>query len=458
MRRFQPVSAVVAALKESHFLEVTGPEGEEKVNRKDAYNPLAPRSKAEARSVYVKGFGDEEPSSQFDIEAFFAPYGPTNAVRLRRTQEKLFKGSVFVEFVDEETAQEFLDLEPKPLWKGKHPLIIQSKKSYTDQKEQEIKDGKVEPAETWGRSRGKSWGRGRGGNRGDRGHYRNDREGRGRGDARGDRDPDDWKKRREEDRASGFKDNHRRNDRGRRDGGDRKGRGGRRDGDDRGPRSGDRNRDREEKDRYAKLLSTGHLYTKTRLVRSRTSQPRRLRMRRSDHVRRTKSETRSQPRRLTASPTRLQQSRPRNLQHRTRRSVLARMMEQMRPQRRRSIPSPRLLSKHHDTPRFAISFWFVHALSGVVSMAFIWDGGPFRRMFFLFIFMMAICSWLMQNRHAQLALSVPLLRLFACVNMHAHHRTIDFSLHIKLQSDMFVVECCGWKTLDLFPCKGLCLT
>lgn len=60
----------------------------------------------------------------------------------------------------------------------------------------------------------------------------------------------------------------------------------------------------------------------------------------------------------------------------------------------------------------------------------------------------------MQNRHAQLALSVPLLTLLACVNMHAHHRTIDFPLRIKLQSDMFVVECCGWKTLGLFPCKG----
>jgi lupus La protein len=257
MRRFQPISAVVEALKESHFLDVTGPEGEEQVKRKVPYNPHTPRSKAEARSVYVKGFGDEEPSSQFDIEAFFAPYGPTNAVRLRRTQEKLFKGSVFVEFADEAIAQKFLDLDPKPLWKGKHPLEIESKKSYTDRKEQEIKDGKTEPAETWGPNRGKSWGRGRGGNRdrGDRGHHRNDGDGRGRGDARGDRDPDDWKKRREEDRASGFKDNHRsRNDRGRRDG-DRKGRSGRRDRDDRGPLSDSRNREREGRDRYANIFS-----------------------------------------------------------------------------------------------------------------------------------------------------------------------------------------------------------
>ncbi|RQM07864.1 hypothetical protein DH86_00000736 [Scytalidium sp. 3C] len=221
MKRFRPISAVVAALKESQFLEVTGPEGEEEVKRKVPYDESASgRSKADARSVYVKGFGDEEPSSQFDIEAFFAPYGPTNAVRLRRTNEKLFKGSVFVEFQDEETAQKFLELDPKPKWKGKYELNIMSKKDYQDMKEQEIRDGKTEPSET--RIRG----RGRGGSRGG---YR--------GRDRGDRDPDDWKKRREDDQKSGFRD---------RRGGHRNNRGGRGRRDDRGPRSNDRNREREE--------------------------------------------------------------------------------------------------------------------------------------------------------------------------------------------------------------------
>lgn len=254
MRRFKPISTVVAALKESEFLEVTGPEGHEQVNRKIAYNPLNLRSKSEARSIYVKGFGDEERSSQFDIEAFFAPYGPINAVRLRRTDEKLFKGSVFVEFADEKMAKNFLELDPKPLWKGKHPLQMESKKSYMDRKEQDIKDGKIEPATTRGSFRGRGWGRGRGANRGERNHNRNDRDGGRRGgDSKGDRDPDDWKKRREEDRASGFKDNHRRNDRGHHSGdrkGDNRSRGGRRD--DRGPRNNDRNREREQKEREEK--------------------------------------------------------------------------------------------------------------------------------------------------------------------------------------------------------------
>lgn len=231
MKRFKPLSAVVAALKESTLLEVTGAEGQEQVKRKVPYDPAIPRAKAESRSVYVKGFGDEEPSSQFDIEAFFAPYGPTRAVRLRRTDEKLFKGSVFVEFDSDEIAQKFLALDPKPLWKGKHELLIQSKRAYQEKKNEEIREGKTQPKKSWAPGgRGGNRGRGRG-----RGDHRGDKDNRGRRD----RDPDDWKKRREDDRANGFKDNKGGKDR------NQRGRGGRRD--DRGNRNNDRNREREEK-------------------------------------------------------------------------------------------------------------------------------------------------------------------------------------------------------------------
>lgn len=245
MKRFKPLSVVVAALRESPHLVVTGAEGQEQVSRKIPYDP-ASKGRGEARTVYVKGFGDEEPSSQFDIEAFFAPYGPTSAVRLRRTNEKLFKGSVFVEFDNEETADKFLTLDPKPLWKGKHELLIESKRSYIEKKNEEIREGKVKPSETWVPRGGRGGQRGRGGRgrgdgfRGDRDHNRGrggDRD--GKSSFRSDRDPDDWKKRREDDRANGFKDRNGRD-------GDRKGRGrgGRRD--DRGPRN-DRNRERNEK-------------------------------------------------------------------------------------------------------------------------------------------------------------------------------------------------------------------
>ena len=134
-----------AALQHSGFLNITGEAGEEKVNRKFAYDPTNIRGKeSEPRTVYVKGFGDEVPTSQFDIEAFFTPYGPINAVRLRRTQDKLFKGSVWVEFENEEVAKAFLALDPKPMWKSDNVLLIETKKEYMSKKEQEIKDGKIQ--------------------------------------------------------------------------------------------------------------------------------------------------------------------------------------------------------------------------------------------------------------------------------------------------------------------------
>ncbi|TVY37269.1 La protein-like protein [Lachnellula occidentalis] len=237
MQRFQPYEAVVAALRESKFLDVADgeTEGLETVKRKEAYDPHLPRSKLDARSIYAKGFGEEEPSSQFDIEAFFARFGTTNAVRLRRTEDRTFKGSVFVEFVDDETAEAFLKLDPKPKWKETQELLITSKAAYKEKKDAEIREGITKPKESWGPRGNGSGGffRGRGGRGGGRGRGNHERGGRDGG--RNDRDPDDWKKRREDDRASGFKDQ-----RGNRKNHDNKGgrgnRGGRRD-DNRGPRN-----------------------------------------------------------------------------------------------------------------------------------------------------------------------------------------------------------------------------
>lgn len=235
MRRFQPREAVIAALKESKFLVVSGEEGQETVRRKDAFDPKANRGKYFHRTVYVKGFGEEEPSSQFDIEAFFAPYGPLNAVRLRRSPDKAFKGSVFVEFAEDGQAEKFLALDPKPKWKDTIELDIKSKKEYVDGKVADIKAGRLQPNEA--RVLKTSRGAFRGG-RGDRG---NNRGGRGRGGRdRGDRDPDDWKRRREDDRASGFRDDKKnRGGRGNR-GGQRGGRRGGRDG----PSRDDENKER----------------------------------------------------------------------------------------------------------------------------------------------------------------------------------------------------------------------
>lgn len=233
-RRFQPYEAVIAALKDSETLEISGPEGDEEVKRKQAYVPASETAQARvAKSVYVKGFGDETPTTQVDIEAFFAPYRPINAIRLRRTDEQYFKGSVFVEFPSEDAAKAFLALDPKPTYQG-HELKIMSKRDYMEEKNQLIKEGKLEPQK---QQKTKFWeGKELGGTRGGRG-------GRGGGDRRG--DSDDWKKRRENDQKNGFGGRGGRGGRGRggRGGRGRGGRGGRddRNGRDRRQESGPAN-------------------------------------------------------------------------------------------------------------------------------------------------------------------------------------------------------------------------
>ncbi|KAK2750371.1 hypothetical protein FQN57_003851 [Myotisia sp. PD_48] len=196
MRRFQPFSAVVDALKDSETLQLTDDNKcvQRKVPLPENITELPNTSavklfedKALNTSIYAKGFGDEEPSTQFDIEAFFTPYGPTNAVRLRRTHDKIFKGSVFVEFDSEEAQKSFLALDPKPKWKGTE-LLIKSKREYCDEKLKEIEAGRLKPSERFrGRGhRGRGRGRGRGGNQ------KSDR---------------DWRDRRGDEQKRGFKDN-----------------------------------------------------------------------------------------------------------------------------------------------------------------------------------------------------------------------------------------------------------
>ena len=214
MRHFQPYSAVVDALKESAVLDLVDndsavqrkvPLAEEFQNKDHREVKKVYEDKAMGQSVYVKGFGAEKPSTQFDIEAFFTPFGPVNSVRLRRTDRKEFKGSVFIEFDSAETAKAFLDLESKPKFDGKD-LMIKSKKQYCDEKVDEINKGKIR------RSNEKS------------------RQHKGSG---GDKD---WRERRAEDQKSGFKDD--RKDRGHKGFGSGRGRG-------RGSRGGFRDRNDE---------------------------------------------------------------------------------------------------------------------------------------------------------------------------------------------------------------------
>ena len=223
MRHFEPVEAIIAALKESTAVKMV--EDDTKVQRitplpeqyddwlegkvKDLHSIKIFEDKAMPRSVYVKGFGQEVPSTQFDIEAFFSPYGPTNAIRLRRSEDKSFKGSVFAEFETEELAKKFVEMDPKPKYKERE-LKIMTKKEYCDMKKEDIEAGRIKassdrPHNKFGR------GRGRGNDRRSGGRDRRD-------DRRDDRDDRDWRTRRDEDKKNGFKDRRNgRDDRDRRD-------------------------------------------------------------------------------------------------------------------------------------------------------------------------------------------------------------------------------------------------
>jgi hypothetical protein len=63
-----------------------------------------------------KGFGDETPTLQIDLEAYFRGFGEIEALRLRRTGTGLFKGSVIVQFKNQSDAEKYLS-EPHE-WDG----------------------------------------------------------------------------------------------------------------------------------------------------------------------------------------------------------------------------------------------------------------------------------------------------------------------------------------------------
>lgn len=220
MQRFKSYEQLVAALRDSEMLVIAGEPGEETVARKEPYDP-ARGHKPTFRTVYVKGFGDEEPTTQIDLEKFFNSFGlEVEAVRLRRTDKKLFKGSVFVEFKTDEDFKKFLGLDPKPKWKD-HDLKIMSKIDYCEEKNEQIRAGLIKPSVRKAFRGGAQPSRGRG---------------------RGNSEKREWKDRRDGDQKQCFNNGRGgRGGRGRGRGGRGRGRGGRgghRDGDRDGQRNG----------------------------------------------------------------------------------------------------------------------------------------------------------------------------------------------------------------------------
>lgn len=226
MRRFQPYSAVVKALRESEVLEVLDTdrysgEGNEAVKRKvpvqlveregdrnvsleEHHERLVRRSMNNLdASIYAKNFGSMD-IGQIELENFFRPYGAV-MVRMRRDADDKWKGSVFVEFPTPEAQKEFLALDPAPKFKDSQ-LTIMGKREYSKMKcdEKGITPNWEKDQNTrtfhkpYNRDRSdRSEGRGRGGQRGGGRGGRGNGRGRGRGNY-GNRDRDDRNGRREE--------------------------------------------------------------------------------------------------------------------------------------------------------------------------------------------------------------------------------------------------------------------
>jgi len=93
------------------------------------------------RSVYVKGFGDEDikgaDDTQSKILEYFEQFGEINAVRMRREDKGetgngrgrgKFKGSVFVEFAQMDDAKAFLEKESIPKYLPDGPDMLKMSK------------------------------------------------------------------------------------------------------------------------------------------------------------------------------------------------------------------------------------------------------------------------------------------------------------------------------------------
>ncbi|KAF8628179.1 hypothetical protein AX15_004060 [Amanita polypyramis BW_CC] len=143
MREFESLGVdwVARALQLSDSLEVD----QDGANVRRKTEVTEPKDQFQ-RSIYVKGIGEETSTLQAELEDYFDKFGRANAVRMRRDQEKKFKGSVFVEFADFSTVEKFLNQDPKPTWNGAELLIL-SKEAYCNIKIKE-KGLKGKAAET----------------------------------------------------------------------------------------------------------------------------------------------------------------------------------------------------------------------------------------------------------------------------------------------------------------------
>lgn len=133
------VNAITDALKTSGKLEVS--EDGLKIRRTE---PLPSEDPTLPRSIYAKVFPED--ATLETVRDFFSKYGEVLSVRLRRGENRKFKGSVFVEFATEDLAKE---VAQKDLSFNDQKLTLMTRAQYYEQKKNEKKEKK-------GQKRGRS--------------------------------------------------------------------------------------------------------------------------------------------------------------------------------------------------------------------------------------------------------------------------------------------------------------
>ncbi|KAF9318452.1 hypothetical protein BG003_011183 [Podila horticola] len=132
MREFTDKDLIVEALRESPELLQVSEDGLT-VRRKSAVVPTKDHFQ---RSIYAKGFGEETPSLQLELEEYFSQYGDIKQVRMRRNNEtSAFKGSVFVEYA---TLDEANKVASSKLQYKDQDLLVMSKQAYCEMKAKEL--------------------------------------------------------------------------------------------------------------------------------------------------------------------------------------------------------------------------------------------------------------------------------------------------------------------------------
>lgn len=109
-------------------------------------HPIPEQKDTLERTLYVKGF--PQTATLDELQAFFAQHTQSvQAIRFRRHKPSgAFKGSVFVEFANEEEAKKFASLEVA--YEGEQTLVVKSKMAYLSEKNAELMAKKSKPSGT----------------------------------------------------------------------------------------------------------------------------------------------------------------------------------------------------------------------------------------------------------------------------------------------------------------------